>query len=354
MILVEAPDIIIVGAGIIGVSLALELRARGASVTVLDRAMPGQEASSAAAGMLAAGDPETPLALREFALESARIYPAFVAKLEKLSGDSTDFRRHGSIIIGEQHTVPSEYRPLTLAELKTMEPAINIKTHSAHWLAEDSVDPVLLMNAAIRSAELSGVHIRSGAEVEQLRSSGSQAEVLGKDFRLVARTVVDCRGAWSGAPVIPRKGQMLYLRPPGSGLLQHVVRAPGAYIVPRSSGRILVGTTLEDVGFDKSVQIETIHQLHNAAAQFVPELAAASVSEYWAGLRPGTPDDLPMMGQTDTPGLFIATGHFRNGILLAPLTAITMANMIEQKPAGLDVTAFAPIRFARANVNKAS
>jgi glycine oxidase len=241
-----------------------------------------------------------------------------------------------------------------LAELKTMEPAINIKTHSAHWLAEDSVDPVLLMKAAIRSAELLGVHIRSGAEVEQLRSSGSQVEVLGKDFRLLARTVVDCRGAWSGAPVIPRKGQMLYLRPPGSGLLQHVVRAPGAYIVPRSSGRILVGTTVEDAGFDKSVQMETIKRLHNAAAQYLPELASASVSEYWAGLRPGTPDDLPMMGQTDTPGLFIATGHFRNGILLAPLTAITMANIIEQKPAGLDVTAFAPLRFATANVNKAS
>jgi glycine oxidase len=154
--------------------------------------------------------------------------------------------------------------------------------------------------------------------------------------------------------VIPRKGQMLYLRPLRSGLVQHVVRAPGAYIVPRSSGRILVGTTLEDAGFDKSVQIETIHQLHHAAAQFVPELASASVSECWAGLRPGTPDDLPIMGPTDTPGLFIATGHFRNGILLAPLTAITMANIIEEKPAGLDVTAFAPLRFARANVNKAS
>jgi glycine oxidase len=354
MIVVEAPDIIVVGAGIIGVSLALELRARGARVMVLDRAMPGQEASSAAAGMLAAADPETPLALREFALESARIYPAFVAKLEKLSGISTDFRRHGSIIIGELHTVPSEYRRLRLAELRTMEPALNIQNHSAHWLAEDSVHPVLLMKAALRSAEFSGVHIRSGAEVEQIRSAGTQVEVLGRQFRLAARTVVDCRGAWSGPPVIPRKGQMLYLRPLRSGLVQHVVRAPGAYIVPRSSGRILVGTTLEDAGFDKSVQMETIHQLHNAAAQFVPELASASVSEYWAGLRPGTPDDLPMMGPTDTPGLFIATGHFRNGILLAPLTAITMANIIEEKPAGLDVTAFAPLRFARANVNKAS
>ena len=183
-------------------------------------------------------------------------------------------------------------------------------------------------------------------------------------FGLTARTVVDCRGAWSGAPVVPRKGQMLYLMPQHAGLLQHVVRAPNAYIVPRSSGRILVGTTVEDAGFDKSVQVETIQQLHHAAAQFVPELAMASVSESWAGLRPGTPDDLPVLGlketgsketgTTQTSGLFIATGHFRNGILLAPLTATTMANIIEGKPAGLDITAFAPLRFAPAAVNKAS
>lgn len=354
-----APDIIIVGAGIIGVTLALEMRERGASVTVLEHATPGREASSAAAGMLAAADPETPVALRDFALESARIYPEFVAKLEKVSGMGTDFRRQGAIVISEheiseQHTVPSVYREITDAELNTMEPALKSYGHAAYLLAEDSIDPVLLMNAALQAAEIMGVQIRSGVRVDEIRSSGSQMEVVGHEFRLAAGTVVDCRGAWSGPPVVPKKGQMLYLQPQRSGVLQHVVRAPGAYIVPRSSGRVLVGTTVEDAGFDKSVKPETINQLHNAAAKYVPELASASVSESWAGLRPGTPDDLPIMGQADSRGLFVATGHFRNGILLAPLTALVMANMIEDKPAGHKISAFAPSRFAAAKVNKAS
>jgi glycine oxidase len=359
IVFVELPDIIIVGAGIIGVSLAIELARRGASVTVLERATPGQEASSAAAGMLAAADLETPDDLRLFALDSARIYPEFVAKLEKLSGIDTDFRRQGAIIISEpssseQHTVPSEYRSLSISELTIMEPALKSYSHAAYWLAEDSIDPVLLMNALLRAAETLGVQILSGVKVDEIRSCGPHVEVAGQEFRLPARTVVDCRGAWSGAPVVPKKGQMLYLRPQRMGMLQHVVRAPGAYIVPRSSGRILVGTTVEDAGFDKSVHPETISQMHNAAAKYVPELASASVSESWAGLRPGTPDDLPIMGPTGSPGVFMATGHFRNGILLAPLTAMVMANMIEQKPAGHDVSAFAPSRFATAQVNKAS
>jgi glycine oxidase len=354
------PDIMIVGAGIIGVTLALELRERGASVTVLDRSTPGQEASTAAAGMLAAADPQTPAALREFAMESARIYPAFVAKLEALTGLGTDFRRQGSIIlseIGEQEPVPSEYRHLTDAEIAAMEPALKSDGHTAYWMAEDSVDPALLMKSVLRAAEIAGVEIQSGVKVDDIRAYGTQVEVIGEQFRRAARTVVDCRGAWSGAPVVPRKGQMLYLTPQHAGLLQHVVRAPNAYIVPRSAGRILVGTTVEDAGFDKSVQPETIRRLHHSAAQYVPELATASVSESWAGLRPGTPDDLPVIGPketTQTSSVFIASGHFRNGILLAPLTATTMANMIEGKPAGVDISAFAPSRFTATAVNKAS
>ncbi len=372
----KTPDIIIVGAGIIGVTLALELRERGASVTVLDRSTPGREASSAAAGMLSAADPETPAGLREFAMESARIYPAFVAKLEAVTGLGVDFRRQGSIIlseISEQQIVPSEYRHLTDAEIASMEPALKSDGHHAYWMAEDSVDPVLLMKSVLRAADMAGVEIESGVEVDDIRAQGTQVEVTGREsgqqFRKASRTVIDCRGAWSGVPVVPRKGQMLYLMPQHAGLLQHVVRAPNAYIVPRSAGRILVGTTVEDAGFDKSVQPETIQRLHHAAAQYVPELAMASVSESWAGLRPGTPDDLPVLGlkepglketgPTQTSRVFIASGHFRNGILLAPLTATTMANMIEGKPAELDISAFAPSRFtpslfAPAAVHKAS
>jgi glycine oxidase len=354
---VESPDIIIVGAGIIGLSLALELRERGASVTVMDRGLPGHEASSAAAGMLAAADPETPAALRDFALESARMYPEFVGRLEALSGSNVDFRSQGTIILqdlNEHRQFPSPCRSLTATEVAAMEPALKSDGNAAYWLAEDSIDPVLLMKAAVRAAEINGVKILSHSKVSELRSVEGQVEVSGCNLRLSAKIAVDCRGAWSGAPVVPKKGQMLYLHPRRQGILQYVVRAPGAYIVPRSSGRILVGTTVEDAGFDKSVEAATIEQLHHAAGKYVPELSSASVSESWAGLRPGTPDELPIMGPSQTPGVFIASGHFRNGILLAPMTASVMADLVEGKTLAFDIAAFSPARFAVTDIHKAS
>ncbi len=146
-------------------------------------------------------------------------------------------------------------------------------------------------------------------------------------------------------PVKPRKGQMLYLRPQQPGMLEHVVRTPEVYLVPRSSGKILVGATVEDVGFDKGVQPEVIHQLQNIAARYLPELAQAAVLESWAGLRPGSPDDLPLIGPTGVPGVFIASGHFRNGILLAPVTAQIVADLVTGKPVNTNISAFSPERF---------
>ena len=144
----------------------------------------------------------------------------------------------------------------------------------------------------------------------------------------------------------PRKGQSLYVQPQRRGLLEHVVAAPGVYLVPRSSGKILIGATVEDVGYDKIVQPATVQGLYQAAADLVPELASAQITETWAGLRPGTPDDLPLLGETETPGLLIASGHFRNGILLAPATARIMADLVTAKPAFIDISAFSPLRFA--------
>jgi glycine oxidase len=141
---------------------------------------------------------------------------------------------------------------------------------------------------------------------------------------------------------------MLSVRQPASALLEHVVMTPEVYMVPRSSGKIVIGATVEDVGFDKTVQAATIHTLHRTASRFVPDLEKAPVIESWAGLRPGSPDDLPLLGETETPGVFAATGHFRNGILLAPVTARIMANLITAKPAGIDICAFSPGRFVAA------
>jgi glycine oxidase len=138
---------------------------------------------------------------------------------------------------------------------------------------------------------------------------------------------------------------MLCLVMPSRALLKHVVRSPEAYLIPRSDGRLLVGATVEEAGFDKRTDLATIQRLHHAALALVPELRNARILEDWAGLRPGTPDALPILGETQTPGYYVATGHFRDGILLAPITAEVMAALIEGRVPEFDLTAFSPARF---------
>ncbi|HEX3093798.1 MAG TPA: glycine oxidase ThiO [Candidatus Angelobacter sp.] len=337
-------DVIIAGAGIIGVSLALELRERGRAVLVLDRAEPGGEASSAAAGMLAAADPETPPALRSIAFESARMFPEFVRKVETAGKMQVDFRCVGTIALLPDAPAPPEYHSLSTDELHRLEPSLKSSGQSAFFVQEDSVDPSLLMRAALAATHNLGVEIRGHAEVKNIRTRAGAIEVLAGADTFSASFAVDCRGAWSGAPVKPRKGQMLYVQPQAA-MLQHVLRAPDVYLVPRSSGKVLVGATVEDVGYDKSVDHATIHSLLIAATKYLPELASAPVTQSWAGLRPGTPDGLPILGATEMPGVFIASGHFRNGILLAPVTAKIMADLVEGRPSPFDIGAFAPSRF---------
>lgn len=346
-------DVIISGAGIIGVSLALELRERGATVLVLDRGEPGQEASSAAAGILAAGGFETPTALVPLALESARMFPEYVRKLEALSGVKTDFRQHGTIVFqNAASTALAQYRKLGSNDLRRLEPSLHNPGQEAFFVQEDTVDPHLLMQAALAAAQKTGVEIRGNTEVREIRSAGNNVEVETAVTTSLfhGRAAVNCQGAWAGAPVKPRKGQMLYVRPEKKNLLQHVIHAPEVYIVPRSSGKILIGATVEDVGFDKTVATSIIQQLRSEAARYLPELASSPIVESWAGLRPGTPDDLPILGPTDMPNVFAATGHFRNGILLAPVTAKIMASLILSQPVQYEISSFSPARFGHENV----
>jgi glycine oxidase len=138
---------------------------------------------------------------------------------------------------------------------------------------------------------------------------------------------------------------MLCLVMSSRDLLKHVIRSPKAYLIPRSDGRLLVGATVEEAGFDKRTDLATIQRLHQSAIELVPKLADARILESWAGLRPGTPDALPILGETSTPGYYVATGHFRDGILLAPITAEVMTAVIEGRTPGHDLTAFSPGRF---------
>jgi len=168
----------------------------------------------------------------------------------------------------------------------------------------------------------------------------------------LASKVVNCAGAWSGQigpggiPTRPVKGQMLCLAMHPRDLMKHVIRSADVYLITRSDGRLLVGATVEEAGFDKRIDVATIKRLHQAALALVPKLADARILEDWAGLRPGTPDALPILGATATPGYYVATGHFRDGILLAPITAEIMADVITGGGCQYDLTPFSPGRFS--------
>ncbi|HUS20351.1 MAG TPA: glycine oxidase ThiO [Terriglobales bacterium] len=347
----DALDVIVIGAGIIGVSISLELRRRGLEVLVLDRGEPGGEASSAGAGMLAATEVDGPPQLREFARQSALLFPAFVRAAESDSGLSIDFNRHGAICLGDEPCQSGQR--LTDAQLVALEPSLAASSLPAWFLTEDFVDPRTLMPALIESARRLGVHIHSGSEVATLMND--DAKVLGvltsrTEFR--APRVINCCGAWSSAfspeiPVRPVKGHMVSLIPARPHPIRHVLRYREAdvYLVPRRDGHIVVGSTVEEAGFDKRVDPDIINRLHQLAADILPELGEARIHQSWAGLRPCTPDRLPILGPGPLSGYFLATGHFRNGILLAPATAMAMADLVTGAKPRIDLSPFSPARF---------
>jgi glycine oxidase len=355
MLAMKRWDVIVIGGGIIGLSLAIELRKNGVSVLVVERGEPGREASHAAGGMVVDCGMETPAALQALATASARMYPEFVRQLQVDSGINADLRDQGTILVSsaehESNLALSSAR-LSAAQLAELEPALEVDVHPAFYLKERSVDPRGLTAAALAAAKHVGVDVSSGEEVTSVNlSDGRVCSVTTKKTTFHCGKVVNCAGAWSGQiaprafPTRPVKGQMLCLISPARGLLKHVIRAPEVYLIPRSDGRVLVGATVEEAGFDKRTDVATIQRLHRAALALVPELRNAKILEDWAGLRPGTPDGLPILGAAGTPGYFVATGHFRDGILLAPITARVMAQVIEGKRPDCNLDAFSLSRF---------
>jgi glycine oxidase len=359
---VKSWDVIVIGAGIIGLSLAISLRKQGLTVLVVERGDPGREASHAAAGMLVGSGAESPAALGDLAAESARIYPEFVHELEDESGMKVDLRDQGTILISSDgpEVVPEFGDPLSADQFQSLEPdlaahgrglpALHELGYSAEYLSERSVDPRKLTGAAIKAARHRGVDISSGNEVKSLLiSAGRVTGVQTEKTSYSAGIVVNCAGAWAGCigphgfPVRPIKGQMLALV--GGPVLRHVIRSEDVYLVPRSDGRVLIGSTLEDAGYNKQTDVSTIQRLFHAALELVPDLAGFKVHEDWAGLRPGTADELPILGETSTNGYFVATGHYRDGILLAPITAQVMTDLILGKPVSHDLKPFSPARF---------
>jgi len=335
-------DVVIVGAGIIGLSLAIELRKQSVRVLIVERGEPGREASHAAAGMLADAEFEGSSPLKPLATASALMYPEFVHELHDESGINCDLRDQGAL--------RSASTPDQRNEIAELEPALAESSSAMMHIEERSVDPRALTAAALKAAKHREVDISSGSEVvEVMLAAGQTVGVRTTKTTYHAPIVVNCAGAWSGQfgperiPTRPVKGQILCVvdGPP----LRHVIRTNDVYIVPRSDGRVVIGSTVEEAGFDKRTDPDVIRRLHRSAIDLIPVLEKARILEAWAGLRPGTPDGLPILGGTAIPGYLVATGHFRDGILLAPITAVLMAQQIMEKNLDYDISAFSSSRF---------
>lgn len=342
-------DALIIGGGIIGISVALELRRTLPRVAVIERSQPGHEASFAAAGMLNAIDVTEPPQLALLAKFSAELYPAYIDEIRSSTEMSIDFQRGTALAIGGEE----RGERLSDEEVRQLEPTLSVSGGPVYRITEDWVDPRTLMPASIECAKLRDIHFVTGSEVtEVVTKSGSVSGVRTDRATYAAGVVINCAGAWAGGIAgawtksRPVKGQMVSLLPAGESI-RNVIRAkePDVYMLPRKGGLIAVGATVEEAGFDKAASPETAKALQAAAAQIVPVLAHARIHETWAGLRPASPDNLPVIGAASLKNYFIAGGHYRNGILLAPATARVIAQLVTGEECAFDLAPFSPRRF---------
>ena len=358
----------IVGAGLIGLGIAYELAKRGATVRVIDAREPARAASWAGAGMLAPYTESVPsAALEAFCADSLARYPSFVADLRERGGVDAHLQLDG--IVEAAYTDAQEHRLRVRArdlaergiaarwlerdELRMCEPALGAAVRGAVLCeAEGHVDNRRLGRALRAACDALGVRI--DADAGNVAIEADSRRLLGLrtgDGFVPADVVVNATGAWAGelagvpaharVAVVPVKGQMLALAMP-RGLVRRSLWVPGAYLVPRDDGRLLVGATVESAGFDLRVTARGLGALLAAALAALPALGDLSVAETWAGLRPGSSDGLPYIGATALGGYYVAAGHYRNGILLTPATAVLVADILEGRTGG--IAAFAPQR----------
>jgi glycine oxidase len=366
-------DVVVIGDGAIGAAVAWRCAQRGLSVTVVDPD-PTRGAWRTAAGMLA---PVTELHYAEspllrLNLDSLARYPAFAGELADATGLPTGFRECGTLSVAwdaadlaalrDLHafgrTLGIEARLLTGRELRELEPALAAGLPGGLLAPGDhQVDPRLLHAALVAAGTAAGVRRIVGAAQVEIRGDRIGRITLTDGTPLPAGTVVLAAGAWSGAAGLPAelapqvrpvKGQTLRLRLPGEPRLRHVVRGSvkGApiYLVPRADGQLVVGASSEEVGFDLAPRAGAVYELLRDAQSVFPELGEAVLEEVCTGLRPGTPDNAPLLGRSGVDGLLLATGHYRNGILLTPVTADGIAELITTGTAPGVLRPFAPDR----------
>jgi glycine oxidase len=369
---VERADVVIVGGGLIGCSVAAELAGRGRSVIVVERNEPGAEASGAAAGMLAPQS-EAPRrdAFFDLAVESRDLYPSWVRGLAEETGVHVGYRKTGLLHCRFEAGAPADPSEpfawqrtagLPVLARRREELAAEVEGRLSSEVCdavlfpdEAAVDPRPLTRAAWIAAVGRGAVVRTGTSVLGFRLEKGICRGVDTAAGLIeAEATVDAAGAWAAfdgrlptpLPVEPVRGQIVELSLPGQPL-KTIVASDDAYVVPRPDGTLLVGSTAERVGFDKRVTAEAVGRLIAAAARLIPALGAASFVTAWSGLRPGTPDGLPVLGAGPVERLFFAAGHFRNGILLAPATARILADLLTGGPPR-DLSPFSIERFAPA------
>ena len=376
-------DAIFVGGGAIGLSCAWGAVQRGARVAVLDRAEPPAGATRVAAGMLAPvgelafGEPE----LLEMTLASAALYPEFVAGLEAASGESTGYAQQGALHVALDRDEAAELRRvhdlqrslgleaewLPPRRCRDLEPGLTPSFNGGvHAPGEAAVDPRALTGALLAALAGAGAEVRTGPGADA--GGGEVVAGLFEGERLVgvrtadgeerrAPAIVLATGAWAGRtewlpeparpPVRPVKGQILELRGrDGAAPCERIVASERVYLVPRPDGRLIVGATSEEQGFDTAVTAGGVHELLREAYRLLPDVAEMELVDSMAGLRPGTPDNLPLIGPGAIEGLVLATGHYRNGILLAPLTAVAVAALLAGEPLPEAVAPAHPLRLS--------
>jgi glycine oxidase len=367
-------DAIFVGGGMIGLASAWRAAGRGARVCVLERDRPGAGATGVAAGMLAPvgealwGEEEL-LALN---LDSLRRWPTFARELEAEAELDIGFAPRGALHVTLDRDEAEElrrrhefHRDLGLEsewlrgrECRDLEPGLATAVRAgAHVPSEASVDPRRVVAALLAALEARGVDVHSGADVVRAERASGRWRLDTADRRSFGcESVVVAAGCWSGQaqwmpagtpPVRPVKGEILTLR--GSAaepVCERIVSGERVYMLPRAEGRLIVGATVEERGFDTAVTAGGVHELLREAYRLIPEIAELELVEATAGLRPGTPDNAPLIGPGAEEGLLIATGHFRNGVLQAPATADCVAALLAGEAPPIDLQRFSPQRFA--------
>ena len=366
-----SPDVIVVGAGAIGASIAYQLSKAGMKVMVFDRGPIAGEATGASGGIISARPgPNTPAPLGILFKESARLYPALAADLHDRTGIDIGMRRSGLLRVAfaemEEHDLRAERHwqidqgadiPwLDQRSASDIEPALNPSIRAAiHDPDVQQVMPRVFAQASARAAADLGATLREGVTVSQLLVERDRIVGVGLGSEAVrADEVVIANGAWAAGwsqqlhasiPVRPVRGQMVSLQTMKTAL-RVIVTSQDGYALSKADGSTIVGTTVEDVGFDSRPTTAGVAQLLRLAPRLAPRLADASFSKAWAGLRPATPDGRPLIGRLpEWRGVSLATGHFRDGILLAPITAELVADLLLARRPRMSLDAFDPARF---------